>query len=70
MTYRDISTLAPIYTHRPMPASTTAVAQVSASQPNEALRGPQRAKEPTRGLWDVATAYRRYGDAVMRAGAK
>jgi hypothetical protein len=58
------------HVHRPWRAQEQEVAQVPASQPNDALKPPQRAKEPTRGLWDVATAYRRYGDAVMRAGAK
>ena len=53
-THRDLATTAVVFIHRPWPSQEQEVAQVPASQLNEALRGPQRASVASGGLWDGA----------------
>ena len=51
--FRDLSTTATVWVHRPWAAVDGEVASMSTPTPNEALRGSASASVATGGLWDV-----------------
>jgi hypothetical protein len=62
--------MATVWIHRSWQASSSEVAHTPTPNLNDALKPSDAATVASGGLWDVTTAYRRYGDAVIRAGSK
>jgi hypothetical protein len=68
--FRDLNTTSMVYVHRPWSAQMTEGAQEPASGARAALKRSDAPTGPTGTLWDVALAYRTYGDAMARGGKR